>query len=280
MPAFFVYTTLSFFPLALTVWYSLTNWSGHSLDRPFWGVRNYILMFNDIQFINAAKHTGIFAISGMFFLLIPAVFISWALTQNIKGKGFFRYIIIVPLILSVVVMAMLWKMLYNPVFGPINNLLEAIGLGALALPWLGDTRTALLAVVVATAWRQLGMWVLLLSAGMERIPQELLEAARIDGASEWQVFWKVNFPLVWGVLRLLFILWIILSMQVFGEVWIMTPHGGAARSTEVLGTLIYSRAFGSNQWGLACAMATFLMVVIFLVSMIMNRLTRRETIEF
>jgi ABC-type sugar transport system permease subunit len=237
-------------------------------------------MFKDIQFLNASKNSAIFAVSGIFFLLIPAIFISWALTQKIRAKAFFRYIVVVPLLLPVVVVALLWKMLYNPVFGPINNLLEAIGLGFLAIPWLGDTRTALLAIVVATAWRQLGMWVLLLSAGLERIPQELLEAARIDGATEWQVFHKVTLPLVWGVLRLLFILWSIVSLQVFAEVWIMTPHGGIARSTDVLGTLIYDKAFGSKQWGVACAMATFLMIVIFIISIIMNKVTKRETIEY
>jgi ABC-type sugar transport system permease subunit len=176
--------------------------------------------------------------------------------------------------------ALLWKLLYNPVFGPINGFLKFIGLGSLAIPWLGNPDTALLAVVVATAWQQLGMWVLLISAGLDRVPQEVLEAAKFDGANEWQVFWRVTMPLLWGVLRLLFILWIILSLQVFGQVWIMTPHGGAARSTDVMATLIYERAFGGLQWGFACAMATILLVVIFSFSLLTNRLTRRDTIEY
>ena len=280
LPAFLVYTLFEFAPLALTVSYSMTNWRGHSLERPFIGLRNYLLMLNDIQFVNAAKNTAIFSISGAVILFIPAIFISWALTQRIKGKAVFRYVIIAPLLLSVVIVALLWKLLLNPVFGPINNLLKLIGLGQFALPWLGDPRTALLAVVVATAWQQLGMWVLLISAGLERIPQEILEAARVDGANEWRLFWKVTLPLLWGVLRLLFILWIILSLQVFGQVWVMTPHGGAARSTDVMATLIYERAFGGLQWGFACAMATFLLIVIFSFSLITNRLTRREIIEY
>ena len=280
VPAFIVYTLFEFVPLALTVSYSFTNWRGHDLERPFYGLRNYLLMFNDIQFANAAKNTAIFSVAGALFLFIPAIFISWALTQKIKAKGVFRYVIIAPVLLSVVVVALLWKLLYNPVFGPINNLLKLIGLEALAIPWLGNPNTALLAVVVATAWQQLGMWVLLISAGFERVPQEVLEAAKVDGANEWQVFWKVTLPLLWGVLRLLFILWIILSLQVFGQVWIMTPHGGAARSTDVMATLIYERAFGGLQWGFACAMATTLLVVIFSFSLLTNWLTKRDTIEY
>jgi ABC-type sugar transport system permease subunit len=280
LPAFIVYTLLEFVPLALTVSYSFTNWVGAGLDRPFYGLRNYTLAFMDPQVLNAAKNTAIFAISGGLIAFVPALFISWALTQKVKAKALYRYIIIVPVLLSTVAVALLWKLLYNPIFGPINNLLKLIGLGALALPWLGDTRTALLAIVVATVWQQLGMWVLLISAGLERIPVEILEAARVDGANEWQTFWRVTMPLLWSVLRLLFILWIILSLQVFSQVWVMVPHGGVASSAEVIATLIYTRAFSSNQWGLACALATLLMVVIFALSLGTNWLTRRETIEY
>jgi len=275
-----VYTIFIFVPVALTVSYAFTSWQGHGLERPFSGLRNYSLILKDPQFVNAFRNTGVFAISGAFIVLIPAIFISWALTQKIRGKAIFRYVIIAPVTLSVVVVALLWKLLYNPTFGPINNLLKAVGLNALALPWLGDTRTALLAIVVATAWQQLGMWVLLISAGLARIPTELLDAARVDGANEWQLFWRVTLPLLWGVLRLLFVLWIILSLQVFGQVLVMTPHGGVGGSTDVMATLIYNRAFDSFQWGLASAMATILLSLILLLSLLTNWLTKRDTLEF
>jgi ABC-type sugar transport system permease subunit len=280
LPTFIVYTIFIFLPLFLTISYSFTNWQGHTLDRPFYGLRNYLLIFKDPQIINAIKNTIIFSISGALIIFIPALYISWALTQKIKLKKIYRYIIIAPLVLSIVVVALLWKLLYNPVFGPINNLLKLIGLDALAIPWLGDQRTALIAIVIATAWQQMGMWILLISAGLERIPREILEAAKIDGASEWQGFWQVTMPLLWGILRLLFILWIILSLQVFAQVWVMTPHGGVGGSTEVFATIIYKRAFESTQWGLASAMATLLMLTILVVTLFMNRITRRETIEF
>ncbi|HNS51597.1 MAG TPA: sugar ABC transporter permease [Anaerolineae bacterium] len=279
-PALLLYTALLFIPLVQTMWRSLTNWYGHGGERVFWGLRNYRLMFMDPQFLNAAKNTGLFALSGGVILFIPAVFVSWALTQRIRGRSIFRYIIVAPVVLSTVSVALLWKLLYDPVFGPINNLLRAIGLEQLALPWLGDPRTALLAVVIAATWQQLGTWVILLSAGLERVPVELLEAARIDGASEWKVFWKVTLPLVWGVLRLLIIVWLISSLQVFGQVYVMTPAGSVGGSTTVVGILIYERAFHSYQWGLACAMATFLMIVILVVSLVANKLTKRESIEY
>ncbi|MCJ7622980.1 MAG: sugar ABC transporter permease [Anaerolineaceae bacterium] len=280
LPTFIVYTIFVFIPLFLTVSYSLTNWQGHTLDRPWYGLRNYLLIFKDPQIINAIKNTALFSVSGALIIFIPALYISWALTQKIKMKAVYRYIIIGPLVLSVVVVALLWKLLYNPVFGPINNVLKLIGLDVLALTWLGNKQTALLAIVVATAWQQLGMWILLISAGLERIPREILEAAKIDGASEWQLFWQVTFPLLWGILRLLFILWVILSLQVFAQVWVMTPHGGVGGSTSVFATIIYTRAFESNQWGLAAAMATLLMFSILVITLTMNRVTKRETIEF
>jgi len=280
MPAFIVYTLLMFVPIILTVAYSLTGWQGHIPDRPFTGITNYVLLFKDPQFLNSIKNTAIFSFSGAIILFIPAIFISWALTQKIRFKATYRYVIIAPLVLSSVVIALLWKMLYDPQFGPINHLLKAIGLGSLALPWLGDTRTVLLAIVIATCWYQLGMWVLLISAGVERIPIEIQEAAKVDGANEWQVFWRVTFPMLWGILRLLFILWIIHSLQVFAQVYIMAPAGGPGGAADVMVTLIYERAFSSDQWGLACAMATFLLFVILGLSLITNRLTERETVEF
>jgi ABC-type sugar transport system permease subunit len=280
LPAFLVYTVLELIPLILTVSYSFTNWQGMSLNKPFYGIKNYILIFMDPQIWGAMKNTAIFAVAGAIIIFIPAVFISWALTQKIKLKGLFRYVIIAPVVLSTVVTSLLWKLLYNPIFGPINALLNLIGLGFLAVPWLGDSRTALIAIVIAAAWQELGMWIILISAGIERIPAELLEAARIDGANEWQVFWLITMPLVWSVLRLLIILWIILSLQVFSQVWVMVPHG-AGGITEVIATLMYTRAFSSRQWGLASAMATLLLVLIFTASLITNRLTRQqEKIEF
>jgi len=280
VPAFIVYSLLMFVPLALTVAYSLTNWQGHIPVRPFYGLRNYVLLFGDTQFLNSIRNTFVFSLSGAVILFVPATFISWALTQRIKLRALFRYVVIAPLVLSPVVVALLWKMLYDPQLGPINNLLRLIGLNALAIPWLGDTRTELIAIVIASAWQQLGMWVLLISAGMERIPKEILEASRVDGATEWQLFWRVTLPLLWGILRLLFILWIIFSLQVFAQVFIMAPAGGFAGAADVMVTTIYERAFKSNQWGLACAMATFLLVLIFALSLLTNRLTQRETVEF
>ena len=280
VPAFLFYALLRFVPMAQTVFSSFTNWQGHGGDRPFYGLRNYQLMMMDPQFLNAAWNTLVFAMSGAVILFVPAVFLSWALTQKLRFKGLFRYIIIVPHLLPVVAVALMWKLLYDPIFGPINNLLKLVGLREWALPWLGDSRTALLAIVVAAVWAQMGMWVLLISAGMERIPHELLEAARIDGATEWHVFWKVTMPLLWGVLRVLITVWIILSLQVFAWVYVMSGASAGAGMTQVLTTLMYERAFSSYQWGLACAIATSLLIFIFTLSLATNLITRREVIEY
>ena len=281
LPAFIIYTILEVIPLVMTVSYSFTNWQGQSLNKPFYGIKNYILIFMDPQILASIGHTAAFAISGAVIIFIPAIFISWALTQKIKLKAFFRYVIIVPLVLSTVVTSLLWRLLYNPVFGPIDYLLNLIGLKDFAFfPWLGDSRTVILAIVIATAWQELGMWILLITASMERIPKEIMDSARIDGANEWQVFWRITMPLMWGVLRLLLILWIILSLQVFSQVWVMVPHGAAGGASDVIATLMYTRAFSSNQWGLASAIATLLLVLIFSASLITNRLTRREQIEY
>jgi ABC-type sugar transport system permease subunit len=115
---------------------------------------------------------------------------------------------------------------------------------------------------------------------MEHIPKELQESARVDGANEWQVFWGITLPLLWGVLRQLFILWIVYALKVFTEFFIMVPQGGVANTGVVMGTLIYERAFQSYQFGFACALASALMLAIFIITTVINRFTRHEVIQF
>jgi ABC-type sugar transport system permease subunit len=280
LPALLLYLTLVILPMGLTIFFSFTKWSGQSPDRPFAGLLNYQLMTLDPFVLIAAKNSVLFSVIGALVVFPVALFLGWALTQVHRFRSALRYIVVSPLILSIVTVSLLWRLLYNPVFGPIDSFLKLVGLKSLALPWLGDPSTALVAVVIMASWHQLGQWVLFICAGIERVPVEIQEAARVDGANEWRVFWTVTLPMLWGVLRQLFILWIVYSLKVFAEFFIMLPGGGVANSGEVMGTLIYSRAFTSYQFGFACALATSLMVTIFVTTTLVNRFTKRDVVEF
>nr|WP_225953333.1 sugar ABC transporter permease [Kibdelosporangium phytohabitans] len=212
-------------------------------------------------------------------LFPPAVAIAWALNQRIRGERFFRFVVFAPVVLSVAIVALLWKFLLHPTLGLINPALADIGLGALARTWLGDPATALASVAFVTVWHGIGIWVVLLSAGFERLPKEVLEAARIDGAGEWRVFRSVMLPMMRDLFRVLIVLWFVQSMQAFAYVYIMT-RGGPFMSTELVGTLSYRSAFEFGQLGYAATMGIVLVVIILSVAVILNKVLKREPLEY
>jgi ABC-type sugar transport system permease subunit len=171
----------------------------------------------------------------------------------------------------------------HPSQGLINTLLDKIHLDNFAKPWLGDTRYALLAIIAAATWHGIGSWVLLISAGIDRIPADLPDAARVDGSTDWQVFIHVTIPLLWEVLRILLVLWIIQALQAFTFIYVMTGPvsvGGPLGSTDVMATYVFRVAFVDFNWAYGAALATAMLAAILVLSVLVNRVTFRETIEY
>jgi ABC-type sugar transport system permease subunit len=280
LPAFLLYTVLYAYPIIQTFLWSLTGWSGHTVKRPFIGLRNYASLLIDGRFHGAMKNTLMYAVVGGILLFFFGLLLAWGLSQPIRFRRIFRFIVLAPIVISVAVTGVMWRMIFEPNLGVLNNILRAIGLDQFALPWMGDTRTALPAIIIASVWWQMGMWVLLLLAGMERIPTDLQDAAKVDGANEFQSFWHVTLPLLWDVIRTLVVVWIILALQVFGIVLVMSPWGGVSGATQVAATYIYYTAFNDFKWGYASAVATVVLLIILGLSVISMRAMRRETIEF
>ena len=279
-PAAVLMIVFILYPVAKTVQLSLTDWNGVTRALPYVGARNYGALATDAAFISAFKNTILLTVIGGAILFPVAVAFAWALCQPIKGKRFFQFTIFAPVVLSVAVAGLLWKFVYHPTLGLINPALETVGLDGLARTWLGDPSTALTAVAVTVVWQSLGLWVILLVAGFTRLPADVLEAARVDGASEWTVWRRVMLPLLGDLLRILLAMWIINALQTFGFVWIMT-EGGPFGSTEVVGTLMVKAAFDGKEFGYAAAMGIVLIVFMIAVVAVLNRyLRRRDFIEY
>jgi ABC-type sugar transport system permease subunit len=278
LPAVALYVFVLILPMVQTILYSFTD---RSLKASYHmvGLKNYITAFQDPFFWAALQHTFVYAILSLVMLFVPALCLAWCLAQHIRFKRFFRIVIFAPVVVSVLVTSLIWKFLLNPNWGLLNAFLKAIGLDELAIPWLGNTHTALVAVTAASVWHSMGLYVVLLSAGLERIPSELFDAGKVDGANDRQQFIYITLPLLWEVLRSLLVLWIIHAIQAFAWVFVMT-QGGPMNSTEVAATYVYSIAFVSNKFGYATALATLMMVVIFTITWLANRLLHRESYEF
>lgn len=279
LPALLLYALFFVYPALQTLPDSFTHWEGLTLEKQWAGFANYREVFSDERLLRVLKNTFAYMLIGGAMLFPTALAGAWALHQPIRGKKVMQFIIMAPVVLSVVVAGLLWKFLYNPNFGPINGVLEALGLEQWSRPWLGDPATALTAVTITVVWHGIGTWVVMLLAALERIPVELKDAARIDGAGDWHVFRYVELPLMWEVLRVLIIYWVIGSLNAFTFMLIMTG-GGPLGSTDVVMYYLYRVAFQDHRWGYATALGMVMLLVTMGATLLANRVLRRETVEY
>ncbi|MFF5224997.1 carbohydrate ABC transporter permease [Dactylosporangium sp. NPDC000521] len=278
MPALALLGVFFLYPLIKTVDLSLNEFTRTGTMR-FVGIDQYRLLARDPDFFNSLKNTFLITLIGSCMLFPPAMAIAWALSQRIHGERFFRFVVFAPVVLSVAVVSMMWKFLYHPTLGLINPALKSMGLGALAKTWLGDPATALAAVTFVSVWHGIGIWIVLLCSGFERLPVEILEAARIDGAGEWRVFRSVMLPMMSDLMRMLTVLWVVQSLQTFAFVYIMTG-GGPFGSTDTVGTLMYRVAFDRADFGYSAAIAVVLVIMMLAVAMLLNKVMKRDDLQY
>jgi ABC-type sugar transport system permease subunit len=283
LPQLVLYLLVMVVPLLLTIYYGFTDWRGHGNPIEFAGLRNFRVLLKDTNFHNAVGNSIQLTLIGGVLLFVPALFFAWSLQQPIRGQRVFSFVILAPVVIAATVAGLIWKWVYNPTQGLLNPALERIGLDRLAVPWLGDTRFALTAIIIAAIWHGMGTWVLLISAGIDRIPADLPDAARVDGSSDWQVFRFITIPLLWEILRILLVLWIIQALQAFTFIYVMTGPvavGGPLGSTDVMVTYVFRVAFNDFNWAYGAALASSILVMVFILSAMVNRLTFRDSVEY
>jgi multiple sugar transport system permease protein len=259
-------------PLLFTLWLSLHQWDMLALDRPFRGLGNYRELIGDREFWNALRNTAIYS------LYVPvtmglALGAALLLNQPLRGVKLLRAIVFLPTIVSYVAIAMVWEWMYNAEYGLLNFALRSVGLAP--VDWLGDPRTALLSVMIVSAWVQVGYQMVVYLAGLQGIPGHLYEAARLDGADGWQRFRRITLPLLRPVSLYLLITGLVWSFQVFALVYIMT-EGGPLRSTDVLVYQIYREAFEFRRLGYASAMSWVLFVILVILTWLQWRTLNRR----
>ena len=275
LPAFAVYAAFALYPLGRAAQFSLFEWRGFG-SSTFVGLDNYADLAGDAAFRAAIGNALVLIV---FYAVIPLVvgLVLAAILRRgqVRGMGFFRTVIFLPQVIALVVVAVAWRQIYSPV-GPLNQLLDAVGLGALARGWLGDPSTALIAVGVIGTWIEMGLVMLLMLSGMSRIPQELFEAARLDGAGPVKEFFAIILPAVRGEITVALVLTIIAALKTFDLVY-MTTSGGPGNSTTVPSYEVYFRAFDLREVGSASAVAIVLTVLIFAINVGVTRIGERES---
>lgn len=275
LPGLLIYIVFILYPILETIRTSFFQWDGFSAKRTFVGFQNYAQLAADSHFLKALLNNFIFVI---FYCIIP-IFIGLLLAsllgrKPLPGLTFFRSGLFLPQILSMVVVGVTWRWIFNPNFGLLNMGLRAIGLDALARPWLGDFKLALPAVGSIGTWVQYGFCMVLFLAGMQRIPADYYEAAELDGASEIQQLAFITFPSLRPEIGVALVTTIIAALRVFDLVYV-TTRGGPGDATLVTGFLVYRSAFLQNRIGYAAAIAVIMTILIFTISMIILRFQSR-----
>ncbi|MBZ9858036.1 sugar ABC transporter permease [Mesorhizobium sp. CA13] len=251
---FYVYPTISTFNL------SLHSWDGFSPSPKYVGLQNYVVLLHQSRFFHALLNN----ISWLVFLLLGptslGLLLAALLDRGIKGESVFRVIFFLPFTIPAVAVAAIWRWMYEPTNGLLTAVLRSVGLGGLAQNWLGDPSIVNFALMGSMMWWTTGFAFLVFFAGLRNIPVEYIEAARIEGATPWQVFWKVSFPLLWPSTIVVLGMAAVDAMRLFDIVWAMT-NGGPAYASEVLATQMYDTAFGRFEMGRASAISVCLLVI-------------------
>ena len=276
LPAFLVYLLFIFIPIIETFRASFFDWNGFTEARTFIGLENYSHLFSDPLFLKAISNNLVFII---FYSIIPiliGLLLSVLLTaQPIAGFSFFRTVLFLPQVISMVVVGVIWRWVFNPVSGPINQFLSLVSLDHWRQAWLGSFEYALPAVGSIGTWVQYGFCMVLFLAGMQRIPTEYYEAASLAGASSFRKFIHITLPGLRSEMGVAMITTMIAALRVFDLVY-ATTRGGPGETTLVTGFLIYRAAILNNRIGYGAAIATVLSIIILTLAFLIRRFMSEE----
>ncbi len=271
-PTFIIFTLIVVLPIFFSIHYSTLKWDGFSQGIMV-GFSNYKKLFvnNTDGFMQSVLNSIILALISVGIQLPIAMLLALILARGIRGERFFRTVYFIPVILSTVVIGQLWSKIYNADYGMLNTVLKAIGLGKCSHAWLADTHTALTAVFIVMLWQYIGYYMLLMYAGAKSISPDIYEAARIDGANERQIAFRITIPLMKPIIGVCVIFSVTGSFKAFDLIYVMTG-GGPMHSTEVPTTLMYTTIFNRYQYGYGSAMAIFIIIECLVVTMIIKKL--------
>ena len=288
LPAFIVYTVFMAFPLADSIRLSFFSDSPASGKNLFVGLQNYKELFGDAD--NARRYWGAFGNTWYFFFIhmlvqnVLGLTFSLMLTaKGMKWTRFYQTIIFIPVTLAILVTGYLWKLILNPQWGALPLMLKSIGLESLVKPWLGEQQYALTALSLVSSWQWVGIPAMMILAGLQTIPDDLLEAADIAGCSGWQKIRYIKLPLIKPVLGMVAILTFVNNFNAFDVVFAMENVNGAPQyATDLIGTLFYrvgiagQHPVGIPNPGMGAAIATVTFIMLMVGVGIMLRLTQGE----
>lgn len=276
MPALLAIFCFFFIPVLAAFFISFTDFDIYSLARfsnaRFIGAKNYIVLLNDPLFWKALKNTFIFVLSAGPLSIVVSLIAALLLNSKlIKYKAIFRLTYFMPVITTLVAVAIVWRFIYHPRFGILNYCLGLFGIHP--IDWLGDTFWAMPAIVIMSVWKNFGYNMIIFIAGLQNIPQDLYESAEIEGANQWQKFKSITIPMLAPTTIFVSLITMIGFFQIFAEPYIMT-QGGPLNSTLSIVQYMYQEGFRWWNMGYSAALAFVLFVIIFIGTLIQLKLKK------
>lgn len=273
-PIVLVFTLVVPVPLVSSLLISLFDWNLIGQSR-FIGLRNFLSLFTtDFIFPRALGNTAVYLLLSIAFQLPMAFLLANLLYGSLRGKDAFRAIIFLPVACSSVAISLMWYFLYHPEMGLVNQLVRLAGLRGFSWAWLAEKKTAMLAVCVSVAWQWTGYHMVIYLAGMATIPAELVESARIDGASSLQVVRHIVFPFLLPMITVSLILITTSSLKSFDSIYILT-FGGPNHATEVLASHMYIKAFAQMKYGYGSAIGVILFFLCIVSTVVIQRVSAK-----
>ena len=241
---------------------------------PFVGLSNYVKVFQDPGFYSVLGHTLYFTLVSTFAELALGIAIALLLDAPLRGRWFWRSLVVLPWALPTIVNGALWRWIYNGQYGALNGLLSSLGISDTPHQWLGSPFLALNMVIIADVWKNTSIVAFFILAGLQTIPDDVREAARVDGASAWRSFWAITLPLLVPSIAVVLILRTIEAFKVFDIIYVMTG-GGPANGTQTIAFYTYLQAFSNQLYGYGSALAYLIVLAVFAMAMVYLRILRQ-----
>lgn len=273
LPNFVGFAVLTMLPVAVLFYISFTKWNVFRKTATWIGPKNFVQMWNDGVFWTSLWNTLYYTVFHIPLTLAAALGLALLLNRRLRGVAFFRTVAFFPYITSIVALTYVWNLLFSPEYGPINAFLRVLGIGD-PPGWTVSAHWSMPAVILVGTWREMGYYMLIYLAGLQTIPTQLYEAAKVDGSNAWQRFWHVTVPGLRHTTFLVTVLLTIGSFKVFDLILLLT-NGGPGQSTLVVSQYIYQKGFEENQFGYASAISIVLMAICFLVTIVQYRVNQR-----
>jgi raffinose/stachyose/melibiose transport system permease protein len=278
LPALAVYVLFVLYPMVRAIWYSLYDWNGLGPLEDYVGLGNFERILNDNVFRMALRHNVTIIVLSLVIQLPVALAVALMIRDNIPGRAFFRTIFFLPYVLSEVITGVVWTFIYRPQNGVMNGILGAIWPGYEPQAILADTGMVLYAIFVVITWKFFGFHMILYLAGLQNIPSELEDAARVDGASSMRVLRDITLPLLGPTFRVSVFFSVLGSLQFFDLIWIMTK-GGPVNASNTMATYMYTYGFTRFQLGYGAAVSLLIFGICFVFSILYQRFVMRRDLE-